>query len=81
MDITATKLNLIQWITELDDEVTLNALDVIKEQSTQNDWWNTIPEEEKTSIEKGLSDAKENKTVSHSEVKKRYASNKLSITP
>jgi hypothetical protein len=72
MDITATKLNLIQWITELDDEVMLNVLDVIKEQSTQNDWWNIIPEEEKTSIEKGLSDVKENKTVAHSEVKKRY---------
>jgi predicted transcriptional regulator len=72
MDVTVRKLNLIHWITELDNEITLNVLDIIKEQSTDEDWWNHISDVEKASIEKGLSDAIEGKTVSHSEVKKRY---------
>ena len=55
MDTTNKKLNLIHWVAELDDEVTLNASDVIKEQSTQKDWWNnTVFAAEKNSIEQGL---------------------------
>ncbi|MDR1130322.1 MAG: hypothetical protein LBK96_05020 [Prevotellaceae bacterium] len=63
---------MIHWITELDDEMTLNVLDIIKEQSTCENWWNHISGAEKASIEKGLSDFGEGRTVSHSEVKKRY---------
>jgi predicted transcriptional regulator len=72
MDTTIKKLNLIHWIAELDDEVTLNVLDIIKEQSTQTDWWDTVSDAEKNSIEEGLSDLRKGKTVAHSEVKKRY---------
>jgi hypothetical protein len=72
MNVTAKKLNLIHWITELDDEITLSVLDIIKEQSVHENWWNHISDAEKVSIEKGLSDFREGKTISHSEVKKRY---------
>jgi predicted transcriptional regulator len=47
-------------------------IDTIKEQSTQKDWQDTVSDAEKNSIEQGLSDLREGKTVAHSEVKKRY---------
>jgi hypothetical protein len=75
IDTTTKKLNLIHWVAELDDGVTLNALyiiKIIKEQSTQKNWWDTVSDAEKNSIEQGLSDLRKGKTVAHSEVKKRY---------
>ncbi|MDR1887589.1 MAG: hypothetical protein LBQ70_06705 [Prevotellaceae bacterium] len=73
MNAISQKLNLIRWITELDDDdATLNVLEIIKNQSTQEDWWNTISDAEKESIEKGLADVKAGRTIAHAEVKKRY---------
>jgi hypothetical protein len=72
MNTSVQKLDLIHWITELQDSTMLDTLEVIKNQSAQEDWWNSISVAEKTSIEKGLSDIQAGRTVSHSEVKKRY---------
>jgi predicted transcriptional regulator len=72
MNTTAQKLDLIHWITELDDAPTLQVLEIIKEQRSKDDWWNSISDAEKDSIEKGLADAGEGRVVPHAEVKKRY---------
>jgi hypothetical protein len=72
MDTSAQKLGLIHWITELEDDTTLDVLSVVKEQTAQEDWWNNISIAEKTSIEKGLADLRADRTITHSEVKKRY---------
>ncbi|MDR1897596.1 MAG: hypothetical protein LBR10_12480 [Prevotellaceae bacterium] len=72
MNTISQKLDLIRWITELDDDTTLNVLEIIKNQSTQEDWWNTISDAEKESIAKGLADVKAGRTITHLEVKKRY---------
>ncbi len=72
MNTTAQKLDLIHWITELDDVPTLEVLEIIKEQSSKKDWWDSISDTEKDSIEKGLADAREGRVVPHALVKKRY---------
>ncbi|MDR0737733.1 MAG: hypothetical protein LBF39_01515 [Prevotellaceae bacterium] len=73
MNVTTQKLDIIHWITELNDPATLGLLGNIKERSTcQQDWWNTLSAEEQTSIEQGLADAANGRTTPHSKVKKRY---------
>ncbi|GHT08951.1 hypothetical protein FACS189426_05870 [Bacteroidia bacterium] len=72
MEATVQKLNLIHWITELQDDAMLDTLADIKNQTLPTDWWNIVSADEKSSIEKGLQDMKENRIVSHSDVKKRY---------
>ena len=43
----------------------------LKQEETK-DWWNEISDEEKESIEKGLSDAESGKLTPHSEIIKKY---------
>jgi predicted transcriptional regulator len=73
MNVTAQKLDIIHWVTELTDHATLGLLGGIKERSThRQDWWNMLSVEEQASIEQGLTDAVNGKLTPHSEVKKRY---------
>ena len=70
-NIQNIKIELIQWLTTLDDHSLLQKiLELRKSQS--NDWWNEIPTIEKKSIERGISDAESGKLKSHSEARKIY---------
>ena len=71
INLQNTKIELIQWLTTLDDKsLILKILELRK--SETKDWWNEISESEKISIEKGLSDADSGKVNSHSEARKVY---------
>lgn len=73
MNISMQKLDIIHWVTQLNDPATLGLLGNIKERSSRRqDWWNMISAEEQASIEQGLNDAANGKMIPHSEVKKRY---------
>jgi len=74
MNAYAEKIDIIQWIAGLNDKSVLQQLKKIKELSAikQLDWWDTISEEERKSIEKGLEDSKNGKVTPYSEVKKKY---------
>ncbi len=67
MDIQIKKLDLIEWIIQLNDVELLSKIKNIRDNSL-----NIISEEEKKSINKGLKDIKEGKTHSYEEVKKVY---------
>ena len=70
-DIQNIKIELIQWLTTLDDKSLIQKiLDLRKSQS--KDWWNDISDTEKTSLKKGISDADAGKLNSHSEARKVY---------
>jgi len=56
------KLDLIHWITELNDLSVLAQMNAIKDDVSA----------ELLSIEQGLNDFHQGKVVSHSQVKKRY---------
>ncbi|MFN8205917.1 MAG: hypothetical protein U0T82_00715 [Bacteroidales bacterium] len=69
----AIKLELIQWLSRLEDEQTLNYLRIVKESSeTDSDWWHELTESQKAGIERGLNDIAEGRIVAHLEVKRKY---------
>jgi hypothetical protein len=71
MNIQNTKIELIQWLTFLDDKSLLQKVIDLRNKQTR-DWWNNISESEKDSIKKGISDSKSGKLNSHSEARKVY---------
>ncbi|OWK97653.1 hypothetical protein EGH90_10815 [Kaistella haifensis] len=71
INIETKKLALIQWLTSLNDVSMIDKIMELKQEETK-DWWNEISDEEKESIEKGLSDAESGKLTPHSEIIKKY---------
>ena len=65
------KIELIQWLSSLDDKVIIDKLVQFRKNETK-DWWNTISNEEKNSIEKGIEDADNKKLNDHTYVRKLY---------
>ena len=70
-NIESKKLALIRWLTSLNDVSMIDKILELKQKETK-DWWNEISDEEKESIEKGLSDAESGKLKPHSEIRKKY---------
>ena len=69
----AIKLELIQWLTKLEDDETLDYLKVVKDSSdSSTDWWHDLSEEQKSGIERGLKDVDQGKTHSHKDIKLKY---------
>ena len=66
MDTYIEKLELIHWITELQDVSTLAEIRSIKENKP------VLTDIELLSIEKGIDDFQQGKVRSHLQVKKRY---------
>ena len=63
---SSQKLELIHWITELNDLSVLAQVNAIKEKAI------TASDAELQSIERGLEDFQQKRTVSHAQAKKRY---------
>jgi len=71
MNLQKTKIELIQWLSFLDDKSLLQKIIDLRNKQTK-DWWNNISESEKDSIKRGISDSKSGKLNSHSEARKVY---------
>jgi hypothetical protein len=70
-NILNKKLELIQWLTSLEDKTIIEKL--LQFRKEQNpDWWKDISNEERLSIEQGLKDAECGKLKEHSEARKIY---------
>ncbi|WP_442846841.1 hypothetical protein [Leeuwenhoekiella sp. H156] len=65
------KIKLIQWLSTLEDAGTIEILMQLRD-ADKTDWWSTISEAERHSIEKGITDANANRLKSHAEVKAIY---------
>lgn len=50
------KLELIQWLSTIEDEFLIEQLSFIRE-AQSGDWWNSASELENESVMKGLADA------------------------
>jgi hypothetical protein len=73
MGLEAIKLELIEWLTKLDDQDTINYLKVVKDSSSdKKDWWQSLTEDQKQGIMRGLQDIEAGRVIDHDEVKKRY---------
>ena len=71
IDLQNKKIELIQWLSTLDNEIIIDKLMELRE-SEKTDWWNEISEGEKESIEKGIEDANSGNLKPQSEVRKLY---------
>jgi hypothetical protein len=65
------KLELIQWLTLVDDDSVLEKVARLKEEDSA-DWWDTISEDERSSIQKGMEDAENGNLKSHSDARAIY---------
>lgn len=72
MGFEALKLELIEWLAQLEDEDTIEYLKVVKDSKTEGDWWGDLTSEQRTGIERGLKDIDEGRLTPHDEVKKRF---------
>lgn len=65
------KIELIQWLSSLEDKEIIEKLIQFRRKAAK-DWWDSISDDEKASIEKGLKDAEGKKMKSHISAKQRY---------
>jgi hypothetical protein len=71
LNLQNKKLELIQWLSTIEDSSIIEKImDLRKKESS--DWWNSISERERKSIENGLKDAESGKLSSHSNARKLY---------
>lgn len=71
LDIQNQKLELIQWLSTLEDNSILKKIAELRKKENA-DWWNKISELEKSSIQKGIDDADSGKLNPHSKAKDIY---------
>lgn len=71
IDIQDKKIELIQWLSTLNDESIIEKIMKLRE-SEKVDWWENISNEEKRSIEQGIEDATSGRMKPHSKAKKLY---------
>lgn len=65
------KLELIQWLSSIEDKSIIKKLIEFRKKETK-DWWGKISDAEKASIEKGIKQADNNELEPHSKARKIY---------
>jgi hypothetical protein len=70
MNIETRKLNIINWVSHLEDEAVLSRIEEL--QAKKQDWWDMISEDEKTEIKEGISQVDKGETKSTNEVLSKY---------
>ena len=74
MNIQTEKLDLIEWITKLNDSSIIEKLRAIKSNYVHSpDTWDNLHKEEIESIERGLKDLDEGRVHSHETARNIYA--------
>jgi hypothetical protein len=69
----ALKLELIEWLAKLNDSKTIEYLKHIKDNlAGDQDWWLSLPDEQKAGIERGLNDIENQRLYRGSDVRKKY---------
>ena len=73
MDINARKLDLINWLSAIQDNKVIEVLEKLKNEfSTKEEWWDTLPLERKQLIQKAREEAHTGKTKPHAQVMAKY---------
>ena len=66
------KLEIIKWVTTIDDDTSIAKLKMLRDNPKKLDWWDEITNEEKNAIDKGLADIKAGRVKPHKEARKIY---------
>lgn len=72
LKIQNKKLELIQWLSTIED---LNFLEKISDliyREKKKDWWNEVSDAEKNAIDKGIEQSESGKLNSHSKAREIY---------
>jgi predicted transcriptional regulator len=67
MNLESRKLNLINWISSIQEENVLTQMEKIQQET--NDWWDNINSEDKKSIKDGLEQLDKGDYMTHSQVR------------
>lgn len=67
MDIQATKLDLINWLTSLSDESIISKILAIRTDNS-DDWYDDLTTSQKKAVQKSIAEADAGNTIPHSEV-------------
>ena len=71
MNIESEKKKIIEWISEIEDESTIEELKILRDVSVNgSDLLDNLSEEEKMGIDEGIKDIDEGRIVSYEDVKK-----------
>jgi len=74
MSVETQKQELIEWLRSVKDQSLLEKIQFLKDHPKASaDWWESISESAKLSIDRGLEDVAKSKTKPHSEIRKKYA--------
>jgi len=71
INIQNKKIELIQWLSTLDDASIIEKIMKLRDRE-KTDWWNNISDAEKASIEKGVNEADQGKLNSHTQARNLY---------
>jgi len=66
IDIQHTKIELIQWLTTLEDRAIIQKIVDLRKNETK-DWWSKTSDAEKKSVNQGLADAEQGKLKPNSD--------------
>ena len=69
MNLENRKINLINWISTIQEEDILNKVEKI--QKEKSDWWDTLANEDKDAINDGLNQLDNGESLSRSEVRSK----------
>ncbi len=73
MGHAADKIELIRWLSNLEDDETISYLKIVKKfMESRSDWWDDLTDNQKASIQRGLTDIAAGRVTSHSHVKAKY---------
>ena len=67
------KLELIECLTKLEDDETIQYLKVVKDSKPDDrNWWDDLDASKKKGIERGLKDIDKGSVIPHEEVRKKF---------
>ncbi|MFZ1666801.1 MAG: hypothetical protein WBO28_14170 [Flavobacteriales bacterium] len=72
MSTDAMKLELIQWLSQLEDKGLLNSLFQIKKSNETADWFDELTVEQRAAIAEGEEDLKAGRVTSSEDLWKKY---------
>jgi hypothetical protein len=71
LNLQSTKIELIQWLTTIENVSILQKIIEIRKRDNQ-DWWDSISTDEKESINEGIKDANSGRLKPNSEARAIY---------
>ncbi len=72
INIQTKKIELIQWLSTIEDVDILDKISNLIASERKKDWWNGTSEAERNSIEKGITDADNGNVNPHSKARDIY---------